>query len=129
MFTVHPIAVGEVLSYLASHLWCLAVRPSLSHIFLPYSQIGVGIPGGLEGAIYIICHLFLLMVLMTLLKVEMKNAFNECNCSLFLLVCLKIFLRFLHGLTCKIEVVKFSVSLFLSTGGKGGYESRLSSAA
>ena len=35
---------------LASRIWCLIVRPSLGYIFLPYGQVGVGIPGGLEGA-------------------------------------------------------------------------------
>ena len=47
------IAVGEVLHWLASRLCCLAVCPSLPHTFLPYGQIGIGIPGGLEGASHI----------------------------------------------------------------------------
>ena len=53
---VRPIAVGEVLRRLASRLCCLAVRPSLSSVFLPYGQVGVGMPGGLEGAIHITRH-------------------------------------------------------------------------
>ena len=49
-----PIAVGEVLRRLASRLCCFAVRPSLPGVFLPYGQVGVGIPGGL-GSCYS-CH-------------------------------------------------------------------------
>ena len=45
---VRPIAVGEVLCHLASRLCCLIVRPFLPDVFLPYRQVGVGIPGGLK---------------------------------------------------------------------------------
>jgi len=43
---VRPTAVGEVIKRLASQLCSLAVRPSLLGVFLPYGQVGVGIPGG-----------------------------------------------------------------------------------
>ena len=46
---VRPIAVGEVIRRLASRLCCLAVRPSLPGVFIPYGQVGVGIPGGGGG--------------------------------------------------------------------------------
>ena len=46
---VRPIAVGEVLRCLASRLCCHCVRPFLTDTFLPHGQVGVGIPGGLEG--------------------------------------------------------------------------------
>jgi len=83
---VRPIAVGEVLRRLASRLCCLAVRPSLPHIFLPYGQVGVGIPGGLESAIHITRHFVSCHgsdSSLALLKVDMKNAFNECDRSAF----------------------------------------------
>ena len=47
-----PIAVGEVIHHLASQLCCLAVRPQLPDIFLPYNQVGVDIRGGLEAAVH-----------------------------------------------------------------------------
>ena len=47
-----PIAVGDVLRRLASKLCCSAVRPSLPDTFLPYGQVGVGIKGRLEAAVY-----------------------------------------------------------------------------
>ena len=53
---VRPIAVGEVLCWLASRLCCLAVCPSLPHIFLPYGKVGVNIPGGLESVIHVTRH-------------------------------------------------------------------------
>ena len=83
---VCPIMVGEVIRCLANCECCLAVRPSLPSVFLPYCQVGVGIPGGLETAIhatrlYIIQHAS--DSSLGLLKIDMKNAFNECNHSLF----------------------------------------------
>ena len=53
---------------------------------MPYGQVGVGIPGGLEGAIHIIHHFISVHGdddSLALLKVDMKNAFNECNRSAF----------------------------------------------
>ena len=83
---VRPIAVGEVIRRLASRLCCLVVRPSLPNVFLPYGQVGVGISGGLEAAIhvtrrYIFQHASDSTI--ALLKVDMKNAFNECSRSAF----------------------------------------------
>ena len=78
--------MGEVLRRLASRLCCLAVRPSLPSVFLPYGQVGVGIPGGLEGAVHISRHFISVHGdddSLALLKVDMKNAFNECNRSAF----------------------------------------------
>jgi len=83
---VRPIAVGEVLRRLASRLCCLVVRPSLPSVFLPYGQVGVGIQGGLEGAIHITRHFISAHSdddSFALLKVDMKNAFNECDRSAF----------------------------------------------
>jgi len=83
---VRPIAVGEVLRRLASHLCCLAVCPSHPSDFLPYGQVGVGIPGGLEGAIRIVRRFISVHSTddsFALLKVNMKNAFNECDRSAF----------------------------------------------
>ena len=83
---VWPIAVGEVLRRLASHLCCLTVRPSLPHLILPYGQVGVDIPGGLVGAIHITRHYISVHGadnLLVLLKIDMRNAFNECDHSAF----------------------------------------------
>ena len=80
---VRPIAVGEVLRRLASRLCCLASLPT---VFLPYGQVGVGIPGGFEGAIHISRHFISTHGAddsLALLKVDMKNAFNECDRSAF----------------------------------------------
>ena len=83
-----PIAVGEVLQCLASRLCCFAVSPSLPGVFLPYGQVGVGIPGGL-GSCYS-CHsplhltkCFWLHLCSSCLKIDMKNAFNECSHQAF----------------------------------------------
>ena len=83
---VRPIAVGEVLRWLASRLCCFAVRPSLPGVFLPYGQVGVGIRGGLEAAIHVTRHYISLNAsdsTLALLKIDMKNAFNECSRSAF----------------------------------------------
>jgi len=77
---VHRIAVGEVLH--------------------PYGQVGFGIPGGLECAIHATCHFLSLHGAddsQALLKVCMKNAFNECSHHAFLPVYLMIFQRFQLG--------------------------------
>ena len=83
---VRPIAVGEVIRRLASRLCCLAVRPSLPSVFIPYGQVGVGIPGGLETAIHITRHYIYQHAsdsFLALLKIDMKNAFNECSRTVF----------------------------------------------
>jgi len=83
---VRPIAVGEVIRRLASRLCCLAVRPSLPGVFLPYGQVGVGIPGGLETAIHVTryyIHQNASDSSLALLKIDMKNAFNECSRTAF----------------------------------------------
>ena len=84
---VRPIAVGEILRRLASRLCCQFARPYLSDFFLPYGQVGVGIPGGLEAAIHAVRHSLAELgndESLALLKIDMKNAFNECNRSAFL---------------------------------------------
>ena len=79
---VRPIAVGKVLHHLASCLCCLIDCPSQPDIFLPYGQVGVGIHGGLECAIHATCRFLSFHGdddSLALLKVDMKNAFNECS--------------------------------------------------
>ena len=82
-----PIAVGETLRRLVSRLCCNAVRSKLPETFLPYNQVGVGIKGGLEAAIhttrYLINH-FRDVDNMCILKVDFRNAFNECQRQRFL---------------------------------------------
>ena len=83
---VCPIAVGEVIRHLISRLCCLAVRPSPPGVFIPYGQVGVGIPGGSETAIHVTCHYIYQHTSnssIALLKIDMKNAFNECSRTAF----------------------------------------------
>ena len=49
---VRPIVVGEILRRLSSRLCCQFACPFLSDFFLPYGQVGVGIPGGLETILF-----------------------------------------------------------------------------
>ena len=61
--------------------------PFLPDTFLPHSQVGVGIQGGLEGAIHTVhCALSELGSdeSLALLKIDMKNTFNECSHTAFL---------------------------------------------
>ena len=56
-------------------------------ILLPHGQVGVGIPGGLEGAIHAVHHALSQWggdESLALLKIDMKNAFNECSRTAFL---------------------------------------------
>jgi len=53
---------------------------------LYFSPIWSGIPGRLETAIHVTCHYITQHVSdssLGLLKIDMKNAFNECSCSAF----------------------------------------------
>ena len=84
---VRPIAVGEVLRRLTSRICCSAVRPRLVDILLPYGQVGVGVKGGLEAAIHATrccLHHYGSNPDLCLLKLDMRNAFNECDRSVFL---------------------------------------------
>ena len=45
---VWPIAVCETIRHLVSRVYCLSVHDNLPDLFLPYSQLGVGIQGGLR---------------------------------------------------------------------------------
>ena len=77
-----PIAVGEIYRRLASKLCCSFARSDLPSLFVPYGQLGVGIPGGLEATIHSVRHLIdqhQLVEHMCLLKVDFLNAFNECH--------------------------------------------------
>ena len=84
---VRPIAVGEVLRRLTSRICCSAVRPRLVDILIPYGQVGVGVKGGLEAAIHATrccLHHYGSDPDLCLLKLDMRNAFNECDRSVFL---------------------------------------------
>ena len=66
----------------------LSVCSTLSYRLFPSSwpSVCVGIPGGLEAVIYAVCHslsVFCTDDSLALLKIDMKNAFNECNYILF----------------------------------------------
>ena len=83
---IRPIAVGEVLRRLASRLCCGAVKPRLPDTFLPYGQVGVGIKGGLEAVIHAcrtLVHENQDNPSYCCLKLDMVNAFNECNQQTF----------------------------------------------
>ena len=84
---VRPIAVGEMISRLVSNLCCSSVHALLPDIFIPEGQLGVGVRGGLEAAIHAcrytisqLCH----KEDLCMLKVDFKNAFNECDRDTFL---------------------------------------------
>ena len=56
----------------------LLACPFLSDFFLPYGQVGVGIPGGLEVAIHAVHHSLSQLgndESVALLKINMKNTF------------------------------------------------------
>ena len=84
---VRPIAVGEILRRITSRLCCSAVKPQLPDFFLPSSQVGVGVKGGLEAAVHTLSGFIeshgdnpdLCCV-----KIDFSNAFNECQRSTFL---------------------------------------------
>ena len=78
---IRPIAVGEILRCLASRLCCMAVKSPLPEVFLPYGQVGVGVPGGVEAAIHALSALSDKHghnVDLCCLKIDFSNAFNEC---------------------------------------------------
>ena len=82
-----PIAVGETIRRLASRLCCLSVRPRLEELLLPYGQVGVGIRGGLEVAVHTVSSFIDTHSAeenLCCLKVNITNAFNECNRNAFL---------------------------------------------
>ncbi|XP_062518293.1 uncharacterized protein LOC134193482 [Corticium candelabrum] len=84
---IRPIAVGEVLRRLTSRLCCSAARSASSDVFLPYGQVGVGIRGGLEAAVHSLSAIIDLRGNnpdLCCLKVDFRNAFNECRRSSFL---------------------------------------------
>ena len=84
---IHPIAVSEVLRRLISRLCCWAVKSELPDIFLPYGQIGVGVPGGLDAAVHALSSYITTHGSdpnLCCLKIDMSNAFNECHRSSFL---------------------------------------------
>ena len=84
---VRPIAVGEMISRLLSNLCCSSVHALLSDIFIPEGQLGVGVRGGLEAAIHA-CRYTISQLRhkedLCMLKVDFKNAFNECDRDTFL---------------------------------------------
>ena len=87
-FTHYPAQeVGRRLSYRG---WkgvttlcklCLAARPQLSEVYLLYGQVSVGTKGGLEASIHA-ARIFIQGCgheeELHCLKLNMKNAFNEC---------------------------------------------------
>ena len=83
---VRPIAVGEVLCCLTSRICCSVVRPCLVDILVIYGQVGVEVKGGLEAAIHATrccLHHYGSDLDLCLLKLEMRNTFNECDQSVF----------------------------------------------
>ena len=85
-----PIAVGETLRRLVSKVCCFSVRSSLPDLLLPFGQVGVGIPGGLEAAIHSMRSILSMYgsdSSLCCLKLDMTNAFNECCRATFLSRC------------------------------------------
>ena len=84
---VRPIAVGDTFRHLVIKICCSVVRSRLPKFFIPYGQVGVGVQGGLEAAIYAVrCCLQLHSADpdLCLLKVDMRNTFNESCHTTFL---------------------------------------------
>ena len=84
---IRPIAVGEVLSRLASRLCYLDVKSTLLEYFLPCGQVGVGVPGGVEADIHTLSSVITANDEnpdLCCLKIDFRNAFNECYRSPFL---------------------------------------------
>ena len=82
-----PIAVGEVIRRLTSRLCCAAIHSFLPDTFLPYNQVGVGVCGGLEAAVHSIRQCLSSLgddPNLCCIKLDFKNAFNECSRSSFL---------------------------------------------
>ena len=82
-----PIAVGEIFRRLASKICCQYIKTDLPQFFIPHGQLGVGIKGGLEAIIHsarFIIDKFQTHEDMCLLKLDFKNAFNECNREIML---------------------------------------------
>ena len=113
--------MGEVLRRLASRLCCTAARPFVPDTFLPYGQVGVGVNGGLEAPVHGIrkpttdksqnddfCCV----------KVDMKNAFNECRRKPILDSVRKNFPEFFAGVQwsyhCAAEL-RFGIHCLTST--------------
>ncbi len=84
---IRPTAVCEVLRRPISHLCCWATKSELPDIFLPYGQIGVGVPGGMDAAVHALSSYITTHGSnpnLCCLKIDMSNAFNECHLSSFL---------------------------------------------
>ena len=85
-----PIAVGETLRRLVSKVCYLSVHSSLPELLLPFGQVGVDVPGGLEAAVHSL-HTILSThssdSSLCCLKLDMINAFNECSRTSFLSRC------------------------------------------
>ena len=82
-----PIAVGETIRRLVSRLCCLSVRPRLEELLLPYGQVRVGITGGLEVGVHTVRSFIDTNSAeenLCCLKVDIMNAFKECNKNAFL---------------------------------------------
>ena len=84
---VCSIAVGEVFRCLTSRICCSSVCSRLVDLLIPYGQVGVAVKGGLEATIHNTCCCLQQHddnPDLCLLKLDMRNAFNECNRSVFL---------------------------------------------
>ena len=118
-----PIAVGEVLRRLASRLCCSAVRSRLPDTFIPYGQVGVGIKGGLEAAIHVsrtFIHDNQDNPDYCCLKLDMVNAFNECNRQTYFTRLEKKFpelVRWVHWSYKSAGEMRFGSHRILSTSG------------
>ena len=91
---VRTIAVGEVLRRLISRDCCAAVESKLPEIFLPYGQVGFGIPDGLEAAVHSLSSFIDTNgdnPTLCCLKLDMANAFNSCHripvCNAYIGIC------------------------------------------
>lgn len=86
---IRPIAVGNTWRRISAKIPCRKVASVLSNLFLPH-QLGVGMKNGAEAAahetrIYYTSKHSSIRVFIKMIKIDIKNAFNELRRDAFLL--------------------------------------------
>ena len=82
--------MGEVLCRLASHICCAAVKDFLHAVFLLYGQVGVDVSNRVEAAFHGLrqyINEFGCREDFFYLKIDFRNAFNECQRNNFASPC------------------------------------------
>jgi hypothetical protein len=122
---VRPIAVGESLRRLAARLLLTPHRAALAAHLLPFGQVGVGVPGGIEAATHAARRLANTWQNSgrrgrAFLKIDLKNAFNEVDRQTIVETCMRDFvaaLRFVWWLYSRHSFLIFGAVIILSACG------------